>query len=357
MMKVIEKIELFHVDQPLTVPYHLSYGDVNDLSSLWVHIVLSDGGEGWGECTPLPGYSDSDLKAVTEYGQYLAKQWIGKIVDVCLNRRFPQIDGFLYSALYSALEEACGLISPIEGAIPLVALVQEAKGESIREVISAVRQQGYRVFKMKVGFQSVEEDRKRIEIYQGELQADELLRIDANQGLALDDAYHLVEVCSPEKVEVFEQPYKIEMWEESAKLQQQSAVPIMLDESITDLASVQKTIDLQAAGAVKLKLMKQGGFSRLKEMVQAADAAGLKVIFGNGVAGAVNNRHEAIFWLRELKQFGLAGELNGFIKVQNPIGTDFIRFESGQALVTNRGGNSWEEILRELNAAQIEWQI
>jgi hypothetical protein len=91
----------------------------------------------------------------------------------------------------------------------------------------------------------------------------------------------------------------------------------MLDESITDLDSLDRTARSGAAHIVKLKWMKQGGMSYLCEMAEHARRLGLRIVLGNGVAGWIDNRHEAIFWLEQLQDMQLAGEMNGYLKIRD----------------------------------------
>jgi len=349
----IQQIALYRVTLPLLRPYSLSYGPVSALQSLWARIELAGGQSGWGESTPLPGYSISMLEAVVETGNNLARQWIGREAEEILSA-FPRgIEGFLFTALMTALEEAFGEIAKIEGRVPLAALVQERSGEGPAKTLKRLRAQGFRVFKVKVGFHPIDKDKIRVREFQETLLPGERLRIDANQSLAFRAGFALVEVCAPEKVEVLEQPYPISEWRQTAELRRNSPVDIMLDEAITEVTSLERAVEEEAADAVKLKLMKQGSFAALREMVERARQLGLKVVFGNGVASWLNNRHEAIFWLRHLQDFHVAGEMNGFLKLQDNIGADLIQSQEGCAFVPASGPEVIDKIISDLGAETI----
>ena len=62
----------------------------------------------------------------------------------------------------------------------------------------------------------------------------------------------------------------------------------MADESITDHASLIEVIKAECADIVKLKVMKQGGFTKCRRMVETASAAGLRVVIGHGFGLGVN---------------------------------------------------------------------
>jgi L-alanine-DL-glutamate epimerase-like enolase superfamily enzyme len=330
----IASIKLYRLSQPLSEPYHLSYRSIFDLDSLWAKVELENGRMGWGESTPLPGYSESDMDAVWTVTNNLAGQWIGKSAGEILGRPLREQDGFLFTALWTALEEATGSIPLLEGLVPLVGLVQERKGEPTLSAVQGVRKLGYKVFKVKVGYLSVDDDIKRLTLLQNELLHDELIRVDANQALSEVSAAKILEVCILGKIELFEQPLPIDDWAGCARLARISAVPIMLDESITDLDTLEKTAEIGAARIVKLKWMKQGGRSYLLAMVKRARELNLRVVLGNGVAGAVNNRQEALFWLDQLRDIQLAGEMNGYLKIKNR--SALLGFENGCLSVASK---------------------
>lgn len=311
----IKSITLFRVKLPLIEPYRLSYGDISCLHSLWTRISLDNGHVGWGESTPLFGYTSANIDSVIDSSVQIAHQWIQCPVDAIISKPLAHRDGFLFTALWTALEDALGRFEHKIGEVPIVGIVQEENNESLVDALQRARGKGYRTFKVKVGYANdIATEKTRIETLQKELGPNETLRIDANQSLLRRDGLLLAESCLPEKVQLFEQPYPVQAWEDTEYLAKHSPVPIMLDESITNLGSLDKAAD-HGARYVKLKWMKQGGQYYLENMVRHAKKLGLGIIMGNGVATWLNNYYEAVFWLHYLMKDKLAGEMNGFLKV------------------------------------------
>jgi L-Ala-D/L-Glu epimerase len=311
----VEKIQAFRLSLPLREPYRLSYGALQALESVWIRAQLDDGSIGWGESTPLEGYSDSNIEAVWHASNVMACSCIGKNVWSILHSPHQGSDGFHFSAVCTALEEASGAIPRLAGKVPLVGITQERANESPQCALRRVRGLGYRVFKVKVGFGPPENDLRRLTAFQNELRDGERIRIDANQSLSEEQATLLLSCCAPERIELFEQPLPADAWSACSRLALRTSVPIMLDEAITDLRSLEQAAQTGAARIVKLKLMKQGSLSYLRAMVDRAKELGLGIVLGNGVAGWIDNRHEAMFWLAELQESGLAGEMNGHLKI------------------------------------------
>jgi L-Ala-D/L-Glu epimerase / N-acetyl-D-glutamate racemase len=314
----IVSIEVCKLSLPLREPYHLSYRSIHEFDSVWVRMELSNGRIGWGESTPLPGYSESDMDAVWASSNRLAAGWVGKPVDLLLSAPPRARDGFLFTSVWTALEDAAGLIPRVAGRVPLVGPVQERAGETPAVAMQRARGFGFRVFKVKAGFLTAEQDVQRLQAYQQSLQPEgESIRVDANQSLTEAEAARLLDCCNPGKIELFEQPLSVDAWDACARLARRSAVPIMLDEAITDVDSLHQAAQTGAASIVKLKWMKQGGMFFLREMVEHARRLGLRVVLGNGVAGWIDNRNEASFWLQHLQDMQLAGEMNGYLKIRS----------------------------------------
>ena len=327
----IRRLAIFRVRTPLTEPYQLSYGPVTFLDSVFCRVELSTGAIGWGESTPLPGYSECDAGAVWNVCREQRADALNRPAGEV---RFipPDGDRFLTTAMETALEEALAPLDAIGAAVPLIGLVQGDSDDDAVANLRRLRGQGYREFKGKIGVYPVDVEAARIRAVQSAMQPGEWIRLDANQALDLAAARQLAEVCDPERVRFIEQPLATECWTETAELVKASPVPIALDESIATPADIERAATESKVGYVKLKWMKQGCAAGLMNALEAARAAGVKVILGNGVSTACNNRQEAIFWHRHLRADGLAGEMNGYLKAaREPRG---LAFADGCAVVT-----------------------
>src|SRR5207248_4487573 len=67
----------------------------------------------------------------------------------------------------------------------------------------------------------------------------------------------------------------------------------MADESVTGPASLIEIIRREAADIVKVKVMKQGGLLRTRQMLDCAAAAGLRVVIGHGFGLTLSTLAEA----------------------------------------------------------------
>ena len=97
-----------------------------------------------------------------------------------------------------------------------------------------------------------------------------------------------------------------------------SPVPLMLDESINTADDIDRAAAL-GVQYVKLKLCKHPGMAATLALVAASRRKGLRLVFGNGVQGALGNRLEAR--VQREGRIDSASEANGFLKVaRSPFG-------------------------------------
>lgn len=108
------------------------------------------------------------------------------------------------------------------------------------------------------------------------------LRVDFNESLELGEAAAFIRRFEPYDLTLVEQPVPRGEIAGLAQIRQAIRIPLMADESVTDPASLIEIIRRQAVDVVKVKVMKQGGLLRTREMIECAAAAGLRVVIGHG---------------------------------------------------------------------------
>jgi L-Ala-D/L-Glu epimerase len=151
------------------------------------------------------------------------------------------------------------------------------------ELARAHRAQGFLCFKVKVG-REVEHDFEALAAIAKEV-PDARFRIDANGGFSARDALSLMERLARAGIEVecFEQPCKTDDLEGMAEVAAAIDPPVVADESVKDLADVERVVSARAADGVNLKIAKSGGALAALAIGRAAQAHGLSVMCGGMV--------------------------------------------------------------------------
>ncbi len=330
----IEEVVLYQLSIPLTVPYHLAFGDVRAFDTLLVAMRGDDGRTGLGEATYLAGYTDEDMAGGWALAQTLAPQLRRRTLAEAPGfwRALIEDHPFTVTAFAGAVEMLAvdPLLAPAARLhVPVLGLLNATQGDAIAREMDALFAAGYRTLKVKAGF-AVDEDLAKVAIIQRRLAGRGTIRIDANQGYHRADGCRFAERLAPDGVELFEQPCPADDWDSAVAVARVARVPMMLDESIYGLSDIRRAQSLGAARYIKLKLMKLGGLQALVEGIATIRACGMEPVLGNGVAGEVGCWMEACVAARHITN---AGEMNGFLKPAAPLLAEPLRVEAGAIVI------------------------
>jgi len=111
------------------------------------------------------------------------------------------------------------------------------------------------------------------------------IRVDANEGWTPADAARRIAFCAEMGVELVEQPLPQGMLEETARLRENSPLPIFADEdfrSAEDAARLAGVYD-----GVNVKMVKCGGIRGAVHAIREARRHGLRVMLGCGIESSV----------------------------------------------------------------------
>ncbi|HET8998527.1 MAG TPA: enolase C-terminal domain-like protein [bacterium] len=329
--QAIGGITLFRLRLPLARPYHLAFGDLTAFETVLIHVRTADQDEGWGETTPLPGYSHEDSESVwrlvVDWSRALRGRSVAEALAFLDDRSLHA--PFACAAIATALESLArttvsgrsasrheGSGGPMVGhpdagaRLPLIGTVGSVVPAEVAAEVPRLLDAGHTSLKLKVGT-DVALDLANVRAAQEALGNGGSLRIDANQGYSLEETQEFLDHLDPAGVELFEQPFPANRWDWMEALGGDVPVPLMLDESIAGEDDLSRARDLPGVRYVKFKLMKAGSRTRLLRLMDRASALGLGVVVGNGVAGEIGCLHEA--WA-VMGRLDLPGEMNGFRK-------------------------------------------
>ncbi|MEP0821803.1 MAG: o-succinylbenzoate synthase [Ignavibacterium sp.] len=287
----IDRITLTHVRVPLVEPFRISSGEVSTKDGIIV-AVDSEGATGYGEASPMAGafYSDdtpesvwSDLTgllipAVLRHGS-------SSVADV--NRVLNRVGGspFARAGVESAFWDLEGQKTgrplwdllgtenkPVESGLAVGIYT------SIPYLLDAVRrfmQEGYKRIKIKIqpgwDLGPLEAMRK--------LYPEMPLMVDANCAYTRDDIAHLKKL-DKFGLMMIEQPLAKDDLEGHASLQESLQTPVCLDESVEDVASLEKALVLGACQIINIKVQRVGGLMNAKAIHDLCKAKGIPVWAG-----------------------------------------------------------------------------
>ena len=300
----IRQVEVFGVAVPLAAGgFRNAYMVKTTQRSLIVRVRAADGAIGVGNIDPSPGYSvetvEQSLQAIQEHLGPAVVGCNAANVHRLLATLDARLEGFLDAK--AAIEMACIDMVTRHLGMPVHQYLGGAVVDTLRfnawvgivppdeAAAEALKWQsrGFTSAKVKVGG-GIHADRDRLTAVRQAVGPGMALRVDANAGYSVEQAIELGRMLEALDIELFEQPVAADDLAGMASVRNACAIPIMADESITDHASLIEVIKAECADIVKLKVMKQGGFTKCRRMVETASAAGLRVVIGHGFGLGVN---------------------------------------------------------------------
>jgi o-succinylbenzoate synthase len=326
----LEQIVLHRVRLPLRRPYHVSYRVYEAFEPIVVEARDGDGRTGWGEGHISPGYSQETIDGGWSFCREQSARLIGRPVADAkaeLERSIaasPVASTALITAL-EMLEDSPLLRIEADARILLLTPLHGAGAAEIGEEIDRRLGEGFRTFKVKVG-KDASKDLARVRTVQDAIAGRATIRLDANRGFSREEGCRFAAALDPAGIELFEQPCASADWEANAAVAKVSTVPVMLDESIYDIADIERAAHMPGIGLIKLKLKKTGSVQRLRRGLLRIRELGMEPVLGDGVAADIGCWMEACVARDTIRN---AGEMNGFLKPEARLLETPLRFEGG----------------------------
>ena len=276
----IKSATLFPLSIPLKSPMKMAGETVTHANTLLLRLIDGEGREGWGETSAAPLMTGETLGSILANTAYLLNavkevSWADPCEISNIQSRFLYANTSAKSCLELALldlfaqakgESAWSLLRKANG-IPSVATpdplpVLRMLGGSLETEIAdarALREQGYRHWKIKVGSLDLNTDLKRVAAICDALEGD-TISADANGAFTLEEAMEFCRSDLASRLSFVEQPIAAgHSIADFASLKTASPLPICLDESIHGVEGIKEYADHGVMNGASLKLIKLGG--------------------------------------------------------------------------------------------------
>lgn len=303
----IAAIQPHLVEVPLATPVRGVHGTTSVQRSVLVRVTTDSGVEGWGNVDPTPGYSRVTAVDIHDAVARLAPGLVGTdpfnlhqalaIMDAGAAGS-SEATAAIEMALLDVKGRALGvpvhslLGGALTGEVTLNAWIGTVPpDQAAREAAQWVRR-GFTTAKIKVNG-SGDEGIARVAAVRETVGKAMALRVDFNESLPRADAVAFIRRLEPYALTLVEQPLPRADIAGLAEIRRGIGIPLMADESVTGPASLMDIIRREAADLVKVKVMKQGGLHRTREMIACAAAAGLRVVIGHGFGLTLSTLAEA----------------------------------------------------------------
>ncbi|HEU4342241.1 MAG TPA: enolase C-terminal domain-like protein [Candidatus Binatia bacterium] len=303
-MSCISKFEIFAVDLPFRRVFKHAAAERNSSSSLFVKCATDDGHVGYGECLPRE-YVTGESR--NEAFKLLRDKLLSRMLGMKFNS-LDQVKAFLIECDGKAPEKWGSATGPQTAAWCAVDLaLLDCFGHALQEpvrlgdgdrfpdnvkyspVLSAesgfeflktlikIRLYGFRQVKLKLGGGA---DTHLGYLARRVLGKNVDIRTDANMAWSVDEALSAMRDLARYGVSSFEQPIAAGDISGLARVVKESGLGVMVDEGLSDRASLRRLINEHACTAVNVRISKCGGLMASLARCREALDAGLTLQIG-----------------------------------------------------------------------------
>jgi muconate cycloisomerase len=295
----ITKIEIKKLSIPLPKPYKLSklYGTLYTTEPVVVKVHTDEGICGYGETDPMPLFTGESPETVfVVITEALAPALIGrnplniaKVHEVMdgITKDMHLAKAAIDMACYDILGKFAGLpVCDILGGklrdeLPIMGSIGGGAPEkNSREALGMI-EKGYKSIMIKIGGSDLQLDIDRTHAIRDAVGAGYPLIVDANQGWDVRRAVRYIKEVDSCKLELFEQP--IAAWDTAGfvKIKEKTDMALSADESVMSLENAKILIKEKAVDVFSVKVSKNGGIYRTKEIINLAEYFGIDCLFNS----------------------------------------------------------------------------
>jgi L-alanine-DL-glutamate epimerase-like enolase superfamily enzyme len=310
--------------------YALSRGrSISSLPSTITKVSTDEGLSGFGEICPIgsaymEAYARGIPSGIKELGPLLIGQdpmqtkHLNNIMDSAMQGH-KYIKAPLDVACWDLLGKAVGvpLCALLGGryvdSYPLYRVIPQDSGEKMADETSRFRMDGYRHFQLKVGG-NPRDDVGRIKSVLNVLQPGDILLADANTGWLTHEAIRVSNAVSGEDLYI-EQPCLT--LDECAVVRKHTQLPMILDESITDIRALLKAYQRGILDVANLKITRVGGLTKAKQIRDFCEALGIAMTIEDSWGGDITTATIAHLVASTRPQFYLTStDFNSYVDLK-----------------------------------------
>jgi muconate cycloisomerase len=295
----ITHIELSHISIPFAQPYKLSkaYGTLHEAHAVIFRVFTDEGIVGLGEADPMSPFTPETPASVMSVARdMIAPLLLGRDptqIAMLESTLDDVIDGYLTArgAVNMALYDIIGKTNNIpihtllggmrHGQLPLLFGVGSGTPEETISVIQAQMETGCRCFMIKMGALPIADEIKRVMAVKQQFGDDISIIIDANQGWEVIEAIEFIDGIYGCQTDLIEQPIKRGDTEGLKRIHEHSPFLLSADESVNTVSDAATLIRENAVDVFSIKISKNGGLGKSRQIAQMADGFGLKCLMNS----------------------------------------------------------------------------
>jgi L-Ala-D/L-Glu epimerase len=327
---------------PLVTPFDTANGTIDAREGFLIRVTRTDDGAvGYGEATPLPGWTESlaDCETALERAREAIHQGAGAAVAAVDEAVAARHGVSLALTDLEATSESTPLYryfdpDALVARVPVNTTIGDG---SVEETVTATRravERGFSCCKFKVGSGGVDDDVERLRAARDAVGTDVEFRADANGAWDFEEARRAIRAFDDLDVSIVEHPLPAGALEGHAELRG-NGVAIALDEGLLE-HGVDAICEAQAADVVSIKPMALGGLDIAQQIVAWIAELEITPLVTTTIDGVVA-RTGAVHLAASIPEPPACGLATGDLLAED-LGRDPVLLENGTAVVPQAKG-------------------
>jgi len=287
---------------PLARPLETARGEITEREGFVVRLDPETDdvpAQGFGEATPLPGWTESPSACRTALEERASEEDIAGThpqpaipasdapaarhgVSLALLDATARAEGV---PLSTVLASEVGFPRPA-GTVPVNATIGDGSAAKTANAARSAAESGYAAVKVKVGARALGEDVERLRAVHDAVGENVRIRADVNGAWDRETARQALPEFAALDVAYVEQPLDADDLAGHAMLRSESGVDVALDETLAQV-DVETVLEADAADVLVLKPMALGGPDRAVEAARPAREAGVDPVVTTTIDAAV----------------------------------------------------------------------
>jgi L-alanine-DL-glutamate epimerase-like enolase superfamily enzyme len=295
----ITRLELFHISIPFAKPYKLSkvYGTLHNAHAVIFKVHTDEGIVGLGEADPLNPFTEETPASVMVVAkETLAPHLLGQdpmqvgILELTLDHAVLGnliARGAVNMALYDIMGKAKNLpVHTLLGGLkhpklPILDALGSGTPEEDLAIIEEKMAQGFRSFMLKMGVLPISVEIERMISVRKRYGDQVTILVDVNQGWEIAQTREFIDGIKGYLPDLIEQPVRRWDIEGLKRIRELSPCPLSADESLSTIRDAATLIRERAVDAFTIKVSKNGGLDKSRQIALVADAFGLKCLMNS----------------------------------------------------------------------------
>ena len=346
---MIRSVSYTSLEIPMEKEFRISLGSTHSYEGFIITIETDDGGRGYGEAVPTPfitgetmesiaaalkllkpaieGMDETDTESI---GDVMEKTVVGSYAAKCA------IDTALWDLIgKKAVVPLYKLLGGYRKSIRTSFTIDIGTMEEVEKYTREFVEAGLKTIKVKLG-RGLREDYERVKRTRQTAGDDITIYVDFNQSYSAKKAVELSRDIHKFELEFLEQPTPAHDLAGLKFVRDHSDIPVMADESVHGPEDAMKIVMSEAADMINMKMMKAGGITRGRKIINIAEGAGLPVMIGCMVETkiAVTAGTHLALGMKNVKY----ADLDGYSSLKKDITTGGLELKNGENTVSGRPG-------------------